>query len=345
MSNFKILETLINCPSPSGYEFVAQETISGLVKDPDEYYTDGIGNRAWSKGTGETMIVLSAHIDTLGLMVTHLTESGSAKVIPLGGVDKKTLPGSVFRVYPPASDLSLTTSVIPPFKYGIIGKKPIHVESPSERETVSKISDLSLDIIGGDKPKIGSVAVPDINPIMSGSEIFGPGLDDKAGIFVALSVFNDFDPSSNPDVKLVFASLTQEEEGLRGASVFAHNLADADYYLDIDVTFDTSEGQGIDKGEYGDISLGKGPVIFHGPGNHPGLVKLLLESASGKDYQETACHPEWTNSGVIQRVSENGKVGHLGIPLRNMHIPVEVVNKFDLLGAIEVIKNLIKNLS
>lgn len=355
MQDKEFLKELLETVSPSGYEEEAQQVFSEYIKKLNdinpEYYQDGMKNCGFSIGeeinptTGEKnpVIMISGHIDEIGLQVSGFNDKGLLYVSRLGGIDLKCLPGQIVMIK--SSNQESTVS-------GVIGKKPIHLEERDERDNTEKLSEILVDI--GAKSKEEAKEMVSIgDPMIIASQtnlyfgkdqnlILSRGLDDKIGVYITAMVLRELS-FNKPDFLercLIWGvSCTQEEVGLRGAMRAAKNI-NPDYSIDIDVTFANDEGRSIKDDELrGDIILGEGPVIMHGPDKDKNLNNILKKAAKFRHlgYQETIAGVGGTNTAIIQEFSGNTITTHLGIPLRNMHTPVEICSDSDIESAIKML--------
>ena len=350
------LEELLNSPSPSGYErFGSQEEFKRFCRDIDgvkEEFTDTMGNCAFSIGNDvKGSVMISGHIDEIGFQVSMITEEGLVHVLPLGGVDLKCSLGQQVDIIS-----SRLGQKIP----GIIGKKPIHIEYDDRDSRWGEIKpeDILIDIGEMSKDKtelqvsIGDPVVFKSNLIKffgDGSLCMSKGLDDKVGVFISALVLKQLSylkPEFFNNYKIWCVSTTQEEVGLRGAMRAVKKIGPT-YSIDVDVTFATDEGRGIKKETYGDIKLGGGPVIMHGPDNSAMMVGSLKKLAKwkGLKYQEAISSVGGTNTAAIQESSlTDTETIHIGLPLRNMHTPVEVCSWDDINNCVDLIIAEIGNL-
>lgn len=358
MENKEFLRELLDTPSPSGYERlggieVFKKFCRGINRAVEKF-TDTMGNCAFYVGpeNPETTIMISGHIDEIGLQVSMITEEGMLNVVSLGGIDKKCLLGQEVEV------ISSSGKIIP----GIIGKKPIHIEYGEDDyydRSLIKIKDVLVDIGECDKKSVESL-VHIGDPIVikrnsnlefgsSGNRIMSKGLDDKIGVYITALVLKKL--SENRD-NLILGNCgvwcvanTQEEVGLRGAMRSA-KIINPKYSIDIDVTFSTDEGRGIEKEIYGDIKLGNGPVIMHGPDKSVMLNRIIRDVCEDNKipYQESVSGAGGTNTAAIQEFSYDTETTHIGIPLRNMHTPVEICSWNDVDSSIDLIYSTIKKL-
>lgn len=332
------LKKLMSTNSPSGYEDEAVKVFNEYCKSlgAKHEFTDFMGNSCYSIGTGNTKVMISAHIDELGYQVQNITEDGMIQFVRLGGIDKKTLPGSI--VYFPRTDI-----------IGVIGKKPIHLEESEERGKVEQLKDLLVDIGAENKEdaekivKIGDFFLPQTgNSIqdLGKNKFTCKGLDDKIGVYIVSQILEKLISVDSIKEKYTFyfVANTQEEVGLRGATVTSKRI-NPDISIDLDVTFATDEGRGISIAEEGNVKLGNGPVIQHGPDKNKKL-NAFLENIAERfkvPYQSICSGAGGTNTAAIQEGSLNCMTTLISIPLRNMHTPVEVCDYRDIKNTIDLI--------
>lgn len=343
MKKKKFLNDLVSIPSPSGLEEDCTKVFNSYCsKFAEEYYQDKIGNSAYSIGTGDKKILLSGHIDELGLQVLKIEDSGMLIVYP-NSIDKKVLPGSRVLV-------ESKKGWIP----GIIGKKPIHAESHCDRDTVNKVSEMLIDLGFTDKKeveemgiKVGSFVVYDRNndSIDFGKDqILAPGLDDKLGLYIATRIGEELKNDSEvlEKYKIIIASTVQEEVGLRGATVLAQNIK-PDISIDFDVT--PSSDFGVDTKEWGDLSVGKGFVLEYGVDKSKRLCRLIENKAAELEInvqRVVTGRPGGTNTDVLQLFGGDCETCYVALPIRNLHTPVEICSWKDVDEAVKVITELIR---
>ena len=340
------LKQLIVTPSPSGFETDCQRVFEKIVESYGgrRFYSDHIGNVAFSFGNSKgKRILLSAHIDELGFQVLDVTDEGFLIVTSLGGIDMKVTQAASVMVA--GKDLWFP---------GVIGKKPIHAETREDRESVSDIEEVKVDlgltkeeVVDVSGIDIGSVIVysrptktDNLNLWLGNKNICSPGLDDKAGIYVIMEIAKRLS-EINTDYEIIIASCVQEELGLRGATVLAQNIK-PDISIDIDVT--PSSDFGVKSEIWGNMKLGEGPIIELGPGNSPRLWKLFIEQAKEKGikFQRVVGSPGGTNTDVFQRFG-NCETQLISLPIRNLHTPTESCNIHDISGAVDLITEVIKS--
>ena len=196
--------------------------------------------------------------------------------------------------------------------------------------------------------RVGSYVVYDKNSInlsFGKSCMVAPGLDDKLGVFVSVLIAEELlsyeDDSWKEDYEILIASTTQEEVGLRGATVLASNIK-PDISIDFDVT--PSSDFGVEVKEWGDIKVGDGAVIEWGVDKSRRICSLIQKVSKDKDIklQYTVGRPGGTNTDVIQLFGGDCETTHIALPVRNLHTPVEVCSWEDTESAINLVVELIK---
>lgn len=341
----KFLKQLLETPSPTGFEEPAAALVRERLSDvADEITTDTMGSvRALLSGAeeGAPTLMLAAHMDEIGLMVTYISDEGFLSVASLGGVDAAILPG--MRV-----DVHTASGVL----RGVVGRKPIHLIEPDERKNVTPLSGLVIDL--GLKPKRVKKLVSVGDPITFGVgfERFGDGMavskcfDDKCGVWIACRVMEELAKAGGAPGDFIAAATTQEEIGTRGAMTSAHAV-NPDVALAFDVTHAT-DYPGIDKTKYGKIVCGEGPVIARGPNINPVVFERLVAAAKaeGIPYQlEAEPSVTGTDARAIQVARDGIPTGLISVPLRYMHTPTEVVCLADLQATVRLIVRFARDLS
>lgn len=342
----KFLKQLLETPSATGTEIAVAELVrERLAGTADEIQTDVMGSvHARLSGTGVApSLMLSAHMDEIGLMVTYISDEGFLSVSSVGGVDAAILPG--MRV-----DVHASNSFEP--LRGVVGRKPIHLIEPDERKTVTPLSSLVIDL--GMKPKCVKKLVRVGDPITFGVgfERFGDDMavskcfDDKCGVWIACRVMEKLARAGRAPGDFIAVATTQEEIGTRGAMTSAHAV-NPDVALAFDVTHAT-DYPGIDKTKYGKIVCGAGPVIARGPNINPVVFERLVAAAEaeGIPYQlEAEPSVTGTDARAIQVTRGGIPTGLISVPLRYMHTPTEVICLRDLEATVRLIARFAQDLA
>lgn len=351
----EFLNDLLMAYSPSSYEVEGTKVWEKRMKeviDPTPAYTDNIGNSVFSIGKGEGVkILVSAHIDEIAMMVGLIEEDGMIVLQNLAGVDKKVLPGAQLRVRNDEGE----------WIKGIVHKAPIHIDGRGkDSDSACKLEQLRLDIGADGKDEVeskyhihpGSLVVFERNviPEFGANKIVGNALDDKIGVYIVAKVAENLANIINPkDVldgkgTIYFAACTQEESGLRGATVAAHNI-NPDISIDIDVTFAVNGGL-VSKSKYGDVKLGEGPVIEYGQDKSLRLCNLLVKSAENTNvkFQRGVARCGGTNTDTIQLSSSDCETCLVSIPNLSMHTQNETCDWRDVEGAIKMISDFVSQI-
>jgi putative aminopeptidase FrvX len=323
-------KTLLETPSPSGYEGGVQRFVRDYVRDfADQVRTDLHGNVIVVKNPDEPLrVMLAGHCDQIGLIVQHVDDEGFLYIQQIGGWDPQVLVGQRMTVWTDAGPV-----------LGVIGRKPIHLLTEDERKQVPKMKDLWLDIGAANKEEaLKTVRVGDAVTVELGFHCLrnnlavSPAMDDKAGCWVVLEALRRAGKGRKKlKCGLYAVSTVQEEVGLRGARTSAFGI-DPQIGLAVDVTHAT-DCPTVEKKEEGDVRLGKGPVIHRGPNMNPKIVERLIRTATDAKipYQLAAlgkASPTDANSIQVNRAGV--ATGLVSIPNRYMHSPVEMISLEDL---------------
>ena len=320
--NVELLEKLVSVYGPSGDESLISATIrqeiGGYV---DEVTTDALGNLiARKKGDGKKIMV-SAHMDQIGFIVTDIDKEGFLRFGNIGGI---------------SPDISLSQRVI--FKNGTVGaifSEPL--DKPSER----KLENMYIDIGAKDREEAEKmVSVGDMciyySPFSHNENVlFPPYLDDRVGCFVAIEALKRITTTEN-DIYFVFS--VQEEVGLRGAKTAAYGI-EPDFGIAVDVTAhgDTPKAKrfaiGLHKGAA--IKVKDNSII-----THPSVRNSLIDIAKAKGiaYQLEVLEFGGTDSGAIHVTKTGVPSGVISIPTRYVHSTVEMASKEDIESSISLLE-------
>lgn len=337
------LKRLLETPSVTGSEVAVATLVRERLADvADEVSTDVMGSvHATLKGTGAApSVMLAAHMDEIGLMVTYVSDDGFLSVSAVGGVDAAILPGMRVDVHTAKGPLR-----------GVVGRKPIHLIESDERTKVTPLSDLVIDLGLPAKKVKKRVRIGDVITFGVGFERFGRGMavsrafDDKCGVWIASRVMEELKAQGGAEGDFIAAATVQEEIGTRGAITTTYGV-NPDVGLAFDVTHAT-DYPGISKTKYGDIRCGGGPVIARGPNINPVVFERLVAAAEaeGVAYQlEAEPSVTGTDARSIQVTREGKACGLISVPLRYMHTPTEVVALSDLEDTVRLIVRFVRDL-
>ena len=317
MENIKrILTELTNSFSVSGHEFYGKEAIEKLSSSFDELKTDSVGNFILVKKSDKKdakKLLIDAHFDTVGMMVTDIKDGGFLTFTQLGGLDTNVLPATEVIVRG-NEDV-----------YGVITSIPPHLKTSSKAPTMKE---LMIDT-GYSKDKIKElVSVGD--PVVYKNEIefiygdnaVGSGLDDKACLCAALDAISKMDKNEMAYDVYLTASM-QEETGKCGPARVAFDL-----HPDIAVTIDVNFAK-TDKDEnFECIEAGKGAAVDISAQTDRRLTRNIRRALdeNGIEYQ-VVCEPRYTgtNNEALAISGYGVRTAVLSVPLKSMHTPNEIV--------------------
>ncbi|HIP32066.1 MAG TPA: M42 family peptidase [Crocinitomicaceae bacterium] len=339
--NTALLKKICTTPGAPGFEKEIRNLVLEEVKDlADEVEIDNMGNvYAIKRGVGDKRIMVGAHMDEIGFIVTHIDDNGFIRFHTLGGFDPKTLTAQRVIIHG-KEDL-----------IGVMASKPIHVMTAEERNKVAKLQDYFIDTgLPVEEVKklvtIGDSITREREFIEMGKCVNGKSLDNRLAVFILIETLKNLKGKEIPfDLYGVFT--VQEEVGIRGANVSAMRInPDFGFGLDTTIAFDlpgAAEHEKITK-------LGEGTAI------------KLLDSATICDYRmvkymkQTAdkykikWQPEiltagGTDTAGIQRMTEGGSIaGAVSIPTRHLHQVIEMAHKDDIQGSIDLLTNCIADI-
>jgi putative aminopeptidase FrvX len=331
-----VLRSLLTAHGPSGYETAPAAVFRDAASAHAEVTTDVMGS-VWARvpGTagGPTLAVVG-HIDEIGLIVTHIDDDGFLRFIGVGGWDPQILVGQ---------RLSVATRV--GAVLGVVGRKPIHLLKDDDRKKVARLEELHIDIGAkdGDEARslvrIGDVAVIEGEPVeLPNGRAVARSMDNRLGCYVAYEVARLVQAAGGAPGDVVAVAAVQEETSFGGSTTTAYSLR-PDLAIVVDVTHAT-DAPGVEVNELGAHPFGSGPVIERGSNLNPRVVELLYETAEAEEIPFTVqASARSTGTDVdAMHVSRAGiPCGGIGLPLRYMHSPVEMVDLEDIANAAKLI--------
>ena len=275
-----------------------------------------------NKSASHTLL-LDAHIDRIGFVVTDITDDGFLKVDKCGGTDLRTVLGSTVEV---CGKTKLT---------GVVCCMPPHLSDGNEDSAISKDNvyidlGLSYDRVK-DLIRLGdTVYFSQKTRKLAGDYITAPALDNRAGVAAVIEAARLVKESPLECSIRVIALLSSQEETYQlGVKTGAFSI-DADEAIAIDVSF---ASQPCIAGQYGRISPAKGPMVCASPVLDNGIYKKLIKLADSKNipYQTEVCSGRAGTNADSIAITRNGiKSGLVSIPQRYMHTQAEVVNADDI---------------
>ena len=321
---------LLDTPGPSGFERAPARVWSEEAATfADDVMTDVSGNTiAAINPSGSPRLMLAGHIDEIGLMIVHVDDEGFLYFQPIGGWDSQVLVAQ--RV--------VIQSAEGPVE-GVIGKKAIHLIESGDRDKVTKVTDLWIDIgAKSKKDALKRVAIGD--PAVLGSDalalpnhrIASRSIDNRIGAYVVLEALRRLS-SRHPKAAVFAVATTQEEIAWSGGGARTSATAlDPDVAVAVDVTHATDH-PGVDKKVHGDFQLGGGPVLSRGSAVNPVVFDLLVGAATAEKIPHTvqaAPRETGTDADAIYSSRQGIATGLVSVPNRYMHTPNEMVDTGDL---------------
>ena len=318
-----LLARLTAAPSVSGTEGAAAETIKDLAKDLGGVAsTDALGNLKIAIGTKGPGVLLLAHMDKIGYVVTGVDEAtGFLRIDRCGGADARVAPALRVTV--------LGKKALP----GVIISTPPHLAGPDAAKKAKPIDELAIDC-GLPYEEIKDLVFPGDRAVvdaplksLAGTRVVSPYLDDCAGVAAALRAAELVKAAgANAKADLVFT--TREEVGGQGADVAAF-ISDAKYAVAIDVSFAKAPGTP----ESVTATLGSGTMIGYAPVLSKALSDRLVRLAKEKEIPytiEVMGRSTGTDADDALTAGAGKITGLLSIPERNMHTPTEIVDTLDV---------------
>ncbi len=325
MDTVPLLKRLSEAHGVSGYEHTVREIVrEAYGQYADQVWTDVLGSViALRKGSGpepRPAIMLAAHLDEIGLIVADI-EDGFIHFEQVGGYDDRVLLGQEVLVH---GRRALT---------GVIGSRPPHVLSSSERDKTIPYDKLLIDVGLAPDEVRGLVRIGDLITMkrdlveLKGGLVAGKALDNRSSV-VAVAVCLDELSRLRHSWDVYAVATSQEEVGVKGAIVSAYHLQ-PQIGVALDVTWARQPGVPDEL----TFEIGKGPVIGLGPNFHPRLVDALVETAKSLElnyHLEPTPRPGGTDAWAIQIARDGIPTALISIAQRNMHTPVETVAVKDI---------------
>jgi putative aminopeptidase FrvX len=333
----KFLIELLAAAGPSGNESdAARVWREGCEPWATEVAVDNVGSslaRVAGTAGGPTLIIVG-HIDEIGLIVTNIDDNGYLRVSQVGGWDRAVLVGQRLEV--------LTRNGPVP---GLIARPPIHLLKEDDRKQVPEYKALHIDIGAKDgdeargRVRVGDVAVIDAAPLeYPNDRVVARALDNRVGCFVAAEAARLVAEAGGAPGDVIAMAVTQEETSFAGARTSAFAL-EPDAAIVVDGTFATDQ-PGVDENELGKHPLGSGPSITRGTTLHPGVFDRLCDVADEEKIPytlEASGRVTGTDADAIHIARGGIPTGVVGVPMRYMHSPVEMVSVDDVANAAKLV--------
>ncbi|MEW6546986.1 MAG: M42 family metallopeptidase [Bacillota bacterium] len=329
----ELIRSLTEAFGPSGQEDQVREIIASLVRPHvDEVRTDALGNLICTRhprpgaatapmaGAEGKKVVLAAHMDEIGIMVTHIDDKGFLRFGVIGGVNPYRCVAERV-VFANGTVGVVGVEKLDDIKDLRVEKLFVDIGAPSRDEALKKVN-------------VGDAAAFTRPLLRAGNRLVAKAMDDRIGCVVLVEVARRLAACPH---QVYFVFTVQEEVGLRGARTSAFGLApDVAIAVDVTLTGDTP------KGEVMEVSLGKGAAIKVKDASlicHPGLRRLLVETARthGIAYQLEVLERGGTDAGAMQLVREGVPAGVVSVPCRYVHTASEMVDEGDVEACIELL--------
>ncbi len=335
MINIELLKRICETPGAPGYEQRVRELVLEEVRDlADEVSIDEMGSViALKKGREDKRVMIAAHMDEIGFVVTHVDDDGFVRFHTLGGFDPKTLTSQRVIIHGKKDIV------------GVMGSKPIHLMKLEERTKAVPIHEYFIDTGMSFKEvnelvEVGNSITRDRHLIEMGDCVNSKSLDNRVSVFILLEMLRNLKDKEVPyDIYGVFT--VQEEVGIRGAISAAHHInPDFGFGLDVTIAFDVPGAQPHEMV----TKLGKGAAIKIMDGSticDYRMVSYLKEQAdkAGIPWQPEVLPSGGTDTAGLQRYGKNGAIaGAISIPLRHMHQTIEMANKSDIQHCIDLLQ-------
>ena len=328
--NEKFLNNLLNSISVSGYEEQVQDIVTEEMKE----YTDEIRRDEMQNLTcilnpeNDVRIMLSAHADEIGLMISNIREDGRLQVIDRGGIVPATYPGRQVRIKTKNGEVyGVVEAYRDLFKEENLGTKHFLIDiGAKDREDALK------------NVSLGDPIVPDTHiRKMTNGKFTARALDDRVGVFIIMEALRK---AKAEGCKVgVYAASTVGEETTMSGAYWTSTRIQPDLAIVVDVTY-TSDYSGTNAADFGTVKLGGGPVLC----NSPMVVKKLNEEMKacakkvGIEVQmEAASRMTYTDGDKIHFSNQGVPMVLVSIPLRYMHTPAEMADLKDVQDCIDLI--------
>jgi putative aminopeptidase FrvX len=339
--NIKLLSDICKTPGAPGFEHrVRKLVLSELAGLADEVETDNMGNvYAIKRGSAKDRVMIGAHMDEIGFMVTHIDDKGFIRFTTLGGFDPKTLTAQRVIIHGKEDII------------GVMASKPIHVMTPDERNKVAKLEDYYIDT--GRKVEdvkemvtIGNAITRERELIEMGDCVNSKSLDNRLAVFILIETLRKLKGKTVPfDVYCVFT--VQEEVGIRGANTAAMNIKPKfGFGLDTTIAFDLPGASAHEQ----ITRLGEGTAIKLMDASTICDFRMVNFMKQTADKNKIKWQPEiltagGTDTAGIQRMTPGGSIaGAVSIPTRHLHQSIEMANKEDIQGSIDLLTACLEDL-
>ena len=328
--SLEFFKAIVNVPSPSGYEEHAAEIYRQYTKSfADDVTTDVHGNViAVLNPKAKMKVMLAGHMDEIGFIVHYISDVGMLYFSGIGGHDSTIAVGQRVWVH---GDKKVA---------GVIGRKAIHLLEDDERKKKPELKDLWIDIGAANRAEAEKyVSLGDVVTYqyeyqeLLGDRVAARGFDNKMGSFVVAEALRLLKSKKglDPSVGVYAVATVQEEIGLRGARTSAYGI-DPQTGLAVDVNH-AIDYPGVSKMKHGQLDVGKGPSVMRGANTNPIVFKMIVDAGKAEKIPfqiDVAPGGTGTDANAMQISRSGMATGLLGVPLRYMHTPCEILSLTDV---------------
>jgi len=341
-----VCRELSRIAAPAGNEDRLTGALADHLREAGlEPVVDRLGQVAVTFGSERVeapVVMVSAHLDELGLTVRAIDPAGMLRVHRLGGIPERVLPGTQLLVHTGVGDLP-----------AVVGLKSHHLTPPEDKYVAQPATELYLDIGTSSRAEAESAGVRVGDPVtyqprwneLCGGRFSGKSLDDRLGV-AALLAYIDRLIADAPPLRLIVAFSAQEEFNVRGILALVKKFS-PDIVVNVDITPATDTPDLVGQGS---VELGGGPALsrlsFHGRGTlgglipHPVLVPAVEEAArdASVPIQHNAMVGVITDAAFVPMASADG-IAAVGveIPVRYTHSPVETAQLSDVTACVDLL--------
>jgi putative aminopeptidase FrvX len=324
------IKKLVEAWGPSGFEHhvraLIREEVAGLA---DEIRTDAVGNLICRVGSGGARVMVAAHMDEIGLILTYRDDEGFFRFNPLGGLFPQTLAGHRVK-----------------FENGATGV--IFHEGSWRQVNMPELGQFYIDVDDGNGSS-ADVKVGDAGAFFRpyeerGNRLVAKSMDDRIGCAVAIETMRRLKAGNGTPNEVYFVFTVQEEVGLRGARPAAFGLApDLGIALDVTATADTPR-----PATRMEVKLGKGTAIKvqdMGLIVPPAVKNMMIEVAEAKGipYQLEILSLGSTDAAGISLAGSGAPSGCISIPCRYVHTTSETVDLGDVHASVDLLVAILEN--
>jgi putative aminopeptidase FrvX len=340
----ELLRRITLTPGVSGFESTIATEIRSVIEDfvpPENIRVDNIGNLIVEIGEGDKHLVMAAHMDEIGMVVSNIEKDGTLRIRTVGGVDARTILAREVVIYTEKGPVS-----------GVIGIKAPHLTlNPEEAKKVQKYETMRVDVGTRSREETENLGIKILDPItvkkdfdvMNGKYIIARALDNRVGVYGLIQALKILSKEKR-DKRITFVWTVQEEIGLRGAIVVSNTMR-PDWAIAVD-TYTTTDAPDMPT-HLVPVVLGKGPVFrildgrFIAAEEIRKKVEIIAQNAR-IPYQKGLTGGT-TDASAMQETGS--AVIPIGVPMRYTHSPVEVVHADDIDNFVEMLVAVAKGLN